>query len=461
MGTTFFNLVKDNFFRPLSGSTKEVNYQLLQMINNNMKDSMEYIERSKIVDWIIDFCNLRPKSIMVDDETEVQETDVKKFAANKVAYFEKAGWLSSERTNDFKVVYQLESAAIEILNAMKSVETGESRPIEYTGYVYNIYSLLANFNIDQGTVIIEQMLEASKRLNDSLRGINSSIKKYLTALLHNENNGINEILDTLLIDYQKNVINRAFTNLRITDNPSRYRNGIIAKLDELLYEHLGQLMDNYIKVKCGGERTSDHYEEAQIFIINALNEIKGQFENIDAAINLLDDRNTKYVTTATARLRYLMNDSVDIEGRVYDILKAINEQNISDDDGFEFSIKEFGRVDELSLLNYNRRKGKAISKIVSEKPKIDSMEIEREKARLLRQTQFSIRSINKFICDLLSERQSVEAKDIEINNYDDLIKLFLAQIYAGSEYVQYDVEFKDEYFEFQQTQLTNFTIYRS
>ena len=328
MNNNFFDIVKDNFFRPLSGSTREVNYLILQMINKNMKDSMEYIERSEILSWIVEFCKWRPKSIMFDDETEKQVADVKIFAANKLAYYEKVGWLTTERTNDFKVVYQLEPAAIEILNAMKNIENNESRPIEYTGYVYNIYSQLMNFNIEQGTVIIEQMVEASKKLNDSLRGINNSIKKYLAALLREENNNANEILKILLEDYQKNVVARAFSNLRIKDNPSKYRNEIIAKLDELLYEHLGRLTDNYIKVKFDGDRSGNRQNEAQEFIINSLNMIKEQFENIDASINALDERNTKYVMATSARLRYLMNESVDVEGKIYDILKAIYDQEI-------------------------------------------------------------------------------------------------------------------------------------
>lgn len=460
MDKNFFNIVKDNFFRPLSGSTREVNYLILQMINKNMKDSVEYIERSEILNWIVEFCKWRPKSFMLDDETEEQVADVKKFASNKLAYYERVGWLTTERTNDFKVVYQLEPAAIEILNAMKNIEDNESRPIEYTGYVYNIFSQLMNFNIEQGTVIIEQMVEASKKLNDSLRGINNSIKKYLAALLREENTNANEILKILLEDYQKNVVARAFNNLRIKDNPSKYRNEIIDKLDELLYENFGRLTDNYIKVKYDGDRSGNRQIEAQEFIINSLNMIKEQFENIDASINVLDERNTKYVKATSARLRYLMNESIDVEGKIYDILKAIHDQNLSNEEEFEFSLKEFGRVDDSSLFSYTRRNGKAKAKVAYEKPTIDSAEIEKEKAKLLRQTQFSIISINKFICEQLGSQQSIEAKDIKINSYDDLIKLFLAQIYAGSEHVQYDVKLKDEFFEYNKSKLTNFTIER-
>lgn len=460
MDKNFFDIVKDNFFRPLSGSTREVNYLILQMINEKMKDSLEYIERTEILEWITEFCRWRPKSIMLDDETGNQETDEKKFAANKVAYFEKSGWLSSERTNNFKVVYQLEPAAIEILNAMRNIEAGESRPIEYTGYVYNIYSQLKNFNIEQGTVIIEQMLEASNKLNDSLRSINSIIKKYLTALLRDENNDAGGILKTLLEDYQQNVVARAFYNLRITDNPSTYRNEIIKKLDELLYDSLGRLTDDYIKVKFGGDRSGTRQNDAQEYIINSLNAIKEQFETIDDAIKVLDDRNTKYVKTSTARLRYLMNNGIDVEGKIYDILKAIEGLALPDDWEFDFSLKEFGRTDSSSLYSYNRRRGKTVSKVVAEKPKIDPVEVEKERAKLLRQMQFSIGNVDRFICARMEGRECIEAKEVKIESYDDLIRLYLAQIYADSEHVRYKVELKDEFFVYGKSRLNNFTIRR-
>lgn len=460
MGKRFFEIVKDNFFRPLSGSTREVNYLILQMINEKMQDSLEYVERNEITNWIIEFCQSRPKSIMVDDDTENQETDVKRFAANKVMYLEKSGWLSAERTNDFKVVYQFEPAAIEILNAMRNIESGESKPIEYTGYVYNIYSQLKNFNLDQGTIIIEQMLEASKKLNDSLRSINSSIKKYLSDLLHDDTIDANGILKILLEDYQKNVVARAFNNLRITDNPSRYRNEIISILDYLLYECLGRLTDDYIKVKFGGDRSGSNQNDAQEYIVNSLSEIKEQFETIDDAIKILDARNTKYISTSTARLRYLINEGIDVEGKIYDILKSIEEHDISDNEGFEFSLKEFGRIDNNSLSAYSRRKTKTVAKPVIKKPKIAVEDVEKERAKLLRQTQFSIINIDKFICEQLEDREYIEAKDVNIENYDDLIKLYLAQVYADSEHVRYKVEIKQEFFEYGKSKLTNFIIRR-
>jgi hypothetical protein len=460
MEKNFFDLVKSNFFRPLSGSTKEVNYLLLKMINDNIQDSVDYVERSEILNWIISFCKSRPKSIMLDDETETLETDVKKFASNKLAYFEKCGWLTTERANDFKVRYQLESAAIEIINAMSNVETSESKTNEYTGYVFDIYSKLMNFDTERGTETIERMLESSKKLNDSLRIINNSIKKYLNALLNNENMTAGEILKTLLVDYQKNVVAHAFNNLRLEDNPSKYRRDIIHKIDEILDECVGRLIENYVKVKFGGDRSGDNQNQAQEYITNSLNVIKEQFENIEKSLTVIYERNTKYVTTATSRLNYLINEEVNIEGKIYDILKAINTENISTEEYFEFSLKEFGRIDDSSLSNYTKKKAKVGSKVIPHRPEIDPEDKRKEQEKLLRQAEFSIININKFICKQLADKESIEAKDISLSSYDDLIKLFLAQIYAGSEHVQYDVKNENGFFVYNNSKMTNFTIYR-
>ncbi len=213
MDKNFFDLVRDNFFRPLSGATKRINYEILQLINNNLEEGMEFVEKSEIINWIIEYFKWRPELSLWNEETEKMETDVKTFATNKLAYFERAGWFLTEKTNDFKVVYQLDPVAIEILRAMKHVEINETRPIEYSGYVYNIYTMLENFDIEHGTDGVEQIVEASKRLNDSLRGINNSIKRYINALLSTEDSNPNEILKTLLEDYHENVVSRAFENL--------------------------------------------------------------------------------------------------------------------------------------------------------------------------------------------------------------------------------------------------------
>ena len=252
MDKNFFDLVKDNFFRPLSGANREINYAILKKLNECMQSNMEYMSRADIVDEVVEYFKYRPGLDMQNDETGEKETDIKRYASSKVTYFEKSGWLASERNNDFTTAYQMTPAAIEILTAMANVEKNETKPIEYSGYVYSIYSQLKHFDLNQSTVIIEQMQEASKNLNNSLRSINNSIRKYLNDLLADETLTPNEIMKLLLYDYQNNVIARAFRNLRMTDNPSRYKNEIIELIDYYLYDNMGRMLENYIDVKCNG-----------------------------------------------------------------------------------------------------------------------------------------------------------------------------------------------------------------
>lgn len=460
MDKNFFDLVKDNFFRPLSGANREINYAILKKLNECMQSNMEYMSRADIVDEVVEYFKYRPGLDMQNDETGEKETDIKRYASSKVTYFEKSGWLASERNNDFTTAYQMTPAAIDILTAMANVEKNETKPIEYSGYVYSIYSQLKHFDLNQSTVIIEQMQEASKNLNNSLRSINNSIRKYLNDLLADETLTPNEIMKLLLYDYQNNVIARAFRNLRMTDNPSRYKNEIIELIDYYLYDNMGRMLENYIDVKCNGDKSGKNYSDAQEYITDVFNSIREQFENIEDAIKILDERNTKYVKTATSRVSFLMNDSVDFEGTINSVLKHISEVDLDDEDAFEFPLKEFGKIDENSLYSYTRRKSRVKSKISAAKVGLNTEELALERRKLLRQAQFSLKSIDEFICNSLKGHIELEAKDIRIGSDDDLIKLYLAQIYGGSEYVHYDVQLKDDFFEYGKFRLSNFTIYR-
>ena len=460
MKKNFFDLVNSKFFSPLSGPRREVNYALLKLLNEEMQGSMEYVDRSRVIDLIADYFTYHPGIDMTEDDTDITETDVRKMAAFKVAYFEKTGWLSAERGKDFKVAYQMEPAAIEILTAMDNVENNDMRPVEYTGYVYDIYSRLENFDITHSTEIIEQLLRTSRELNNSLRSINKTIKSYLDDLLNDDTLTLREIFDKIYNGYQDNVVAKAFYNLRVTDNPSKYKNKIIAKIDTLLYERMGQMLQNYLDVKATNEDRASLQDDAQQYIVESLNSIKEQFENIESSIAVLDRRNTKYLNTATSRVKYLMDESVDFEGRIHSILKTMYNSTFGDDDTLEFPSREFGKIDENSLYTYTRRRGKVKSQITLVKPTVSAEDLENERERLRLQVEYSIKNINEFICRQLDGKTSIEAKDVALESDKDLYKLFIAQIYAGSEYTDYDVKLKDDFFEYNTHRMTNFTIYR-
>ncbi len=78
-----------------------------------------------------------------------------------------------------KLYIKMDSNAIVILNAMEEVVRNDTSPIEYTGYVRNVYTLLKTFQTDKATESVEQIYKSTKELVDGLRGLNVKIKNYL------------------------------------------------------------------------------------------------------------------------------------------------------------------------------------------------------------------------------------------------------------------------------------------
>lgn len=220
------------------------------------------------------------------------------------------------------------------------------------------------------------------------------------------------------------------------------------------------MLQNYLDLKATNEDRASRQDDAQQYIVESLNSIKEQFENIESSIAVLDRRNTKYLNTATSRVKYLMDESIDFEGRIHSILKTMYNSTFGDDDTLEFPSREFGKIDENSLYTYTRRRGKVKSQITLVKPTVSAEDLENERERLRLQVEYSIKNINEFICRQLNGKTSIEAKDVALESDKDLYKLFIAQIYAGSEYTDYDVKLKDDFFKYNTHRMTNFTIYR-
>ena len=181
MEKNFFDLVKDGFVNPFSSPNKRYNYDLLQLINNKMSLDNLQVAKDDIVEWIVDYISNCPID-MYSDYTNEEEKDIRSFAYDQVRYFVKCGWLI-EDFEGIKVTYQLDENGIKILDAMERAVKDDTKSLEFSGYVYNIYNNLYNFNYDHAVDIIEQIYNASKELNSMLRGLNVNIKKFLTKLI--------------------------------------------------------------------------------------------------------------------------------------------------------------------------------------------------------------------------------------------------------------------------------------
>ncbi len=427
-----------------------------------MDDEMRQFPREDVLSWIEDYL-ISTSSKLIDDETGVDEgNDYKTTAANKIRYFVTCGWLIDENDNrTLKTTYQMDSNAIVILNAMEEVLRSDTRPIEYTGYVRNVYTLLKTFQADKATEYVEQIYKNTKELVDGLRGLNVKIKNYLKKLMSDKTLTPREILDQLLVEYQDKVILKVFNNLRMKDNPNRYKGTIIEKIEALLEEKkLQELIDEYIQTKKNGIKSPERVQEAREFFKSSLEYVEMQFRYIENNLNLLDKRNAKYATTAQSRLMFLMNESEDIDGKIIELLKNIAETNDRIDDDSPFDLFDFGKIDEQSLYNPRTARRKAISTVEKEDEPIDQEELRKAHERLLKEAKFNCSNINKFILEQLSNSNKIEAKDMTFKSFDDIIKLFLAGLYSGNEIMRYKITYTGSTFKWRDKVLTNFIVER-
>ncbi len=462
MAISFFELVNDKFFNPFTGENKEINFEILSLINRKMDDEMRQFPREDVLSWIEDYL-ISTSTKLIDDETGVDEgNDYKTTAANKIRYFVTCGWLIDENDNrTLKTTYQMDSNAIVILNAMEEVVRSDTRPIEYTGYVRNVYTLLKTFQTDKATEYVEQIHKNTKELVDGLRGLNVKIKNYLKKLMSDKTLTPREILDQLLVEYQDKVILKVFNNLRMKDNPNRYKGTIIEKIASLLEENnLQDLINEYIQTKKNGIMTTESVQEAREFFESSLGYVEMQFRYIEDNLNLLDKRNAKYAATAQSRLMFLMNESEDIEGKIIELLKNIAEADDIMADDSPFDLFDFGKIDEQSLYTPRTARRKAISTVEKEEEPIDEEELRKAHERLLNEAKFNCSNINKFILEQLINSNKIEAKDMVIKSFDDIIKLFLAGLYSGNEIMEYKITYTGSTFKWRDKILTNFIVER-
>ena len=458
MTNNFFDLVKDGFFNPFSGQKKKYNYDLLQLINTKMSlDNLQVIKED-IVDWIVDYVDNCPIDLYSDDTNE-EENDVRTFAYDKVRYFIRCGWLI-EDFEGVKIKYQLDENGIKILSAMEKAVKDDTKSLEFSGYVYNIYNNLYNFNYDHSVDIVEQVYNASKELNSMLRGLNVNIKKFLTKLISENEAMPREILQTIFFDYQKKVVLKAFKNFREKDNPSKYKLYIENKIDEMLSKKMNLLVKNYIKVKNDNLDTSENENEAKEFFSFRLNYISEQFEEIEEYIRMLDRKNTKYISTAQSRLNFLLNEETDIEGRIIDCLKMIGKV---DDKFFDESYLDLfvgSNIDEYSLYKPVSRKTKVKPAPMIDEFEDDPEEIKRLTEKLFKDNEYSVYKINEFALNQLGDNNQIHAKDIKLKEFSEFLKVFLVKLYLANTNLEYNVKYIDDTYKVLGYKLNDFIIER-
>ncbi len=458
MTKNFFDLVKDSFFNPFSNGNIRLNYDLLELINSKMSLNNLQVTKEEIADWIIDYLDNSPVEIFNDEMNKI--TDSSGFAYDKIRYFVKCGWLV-EDFEGIRITYQMDEIGIQILETMANVIKEDTKSLEFSGFVYNIYSNLMHFNYEHSVDIIEQIYQISKELNSMLRGLNVNIKKFLTKLVSENEAQPKEILNTIFYEYQRKVVLKAFRNFREVDNPSKYKNKILAKIEELNQdENFEKLVNKYVEVKHDNINQKDYRDEASNFFTERFNYIRDQFEEIEDYISMLDRKNTNYISTANSRLNFLLNEETDVEGRIVEALKGLKNVKEEFFNESNFDLFTGGNLDEYSLYTPMSKRPKIKTSQIIQNVEFNQEEIDSYFELMFKENDYSVSKINEFVLDNLKDKFSSYASEFKINDFNELLKLLLVFIYAENNNVIYETKITDKTFSKLGYELNDFIIKR-
>lgn len=380
-----------------------------------------------------------------DEEEDLDNKSAKEKALAKLRHFKSYGWISEDVGSDFSTYISLDDSALVIIETLTNLIKQDESAIEYSGYILNIYYLLTSFDFSNATSRIEQVYKSTRELNNSLRGLNSNIKKYLQAMMNRDDLSANDVLRLLLDEYQQKIILTVFSNLKAKDNPSKYSDRILETLYFLLEENnLTKIISNYLETK----KISDCSQESLNFIEQKVTDqikyVINSFESLIDLIDLIDEKNSRFLNSARAKLTFIINNNQDFEGKIISILKKLKSTADSEDIFERLNVFSTKQVDEQSIYSprFNKEKPSKIDLNIEE---VTDFEKEVAYKQVFKEDEFSKTKINQFVQDCLHDRDSIACNEIPVTDYSTLMKLLLIQLYGVENGMIYQVEFTDEY----------------
>ncbi|MGI6782011.1 MAG: Wadjet anti-phage system protein JetA family protein [Acholeplasmataceae bacterium] len=432
-----FDVINPNFFNVLSSPNKEIYvdcifiiYESLDSVEDAFQGDREFVMQRLI--HYFDELELKGVNEFDDNRTSRQK------ATAVINYFKESGWIGEEELGDYKTSLNLFDYTIRIVDVLKSIKDREQ--VEYTGEIFTVYSVLQNFNVDEGVGIIEQAYDSTNQIIKNLKGLKANIYRYYYDItLNQDNQDLQNLLEKLLVEYKNNFFDNAYYNLKTKDSLPRYKKSIIDKTLDIYNddEIMHQLALNTMEVK-----KIEDYDEAFHYIEEKLRFITDSFNAFDYLILAIDRKNEQYVSAAASKILFLTNHSDDIEGIFNRIFKIVVDSN---EDEFEydqlFNLFHARNLDTESLYTQRRLRIDADPEPVTILDDLISDELKRQKIQfLVKNNIYGKKEINRYVLAKLNHAGQIEASALPLESEEDYIKLILIFLYSRSVGMDYHIE---------------------
>jgi len=463
-----FNVVSSEFFKPLTSKYNNIFVDCLMIIYDTYKTELSFgVDKEIIVSKLEHYFDIESKTEMVFEEYNDIAQDSRSKANGTLRRLKECGWFEEELSNDYKVKVNLFDYSVTMIESFNKIIKNEE--MEYQSLVSQIHATLLNQDsyIKPYEFIIKRVSENSEELMIGLKKLNTNIKKYIDAVTNDKS--ASQIVEEFF-NYHKEIGSKAYHRIKTSDNISYFRTSIIGKLKNILDDEnvFEKAVLGYMEVE-QEEDKSDAEENLRAKIFSIIS----AFRNYDDIIKEIDNKHSRYMSSAIARARFLLTNTNNAEGKITKILSFLsnefnNDETLNlydevDDSLFKvFSIFPQGFIDSDSLYVI------PISKKMSLPEKLDTSigisDEERELRKIALQeknkSRFSRKNINMYIEDILKDQKVVLASSLPLENKRDLIKIIFINLYGKDKKSKYKTTGTKEFIQINNFRFHDFEIER-
>lgn len=277
---------------------------------------------------------------------------------------------------------------------------------------------------ENGYVCVKNAYDSTRRLLTSLEMMYSKIKSYYTLVL--ENQRPEALLQSHLNGYVHDVVDKVLFPLKVDDSVDRFKGPILSASADLLSDT--PLLNTVLRYAVQARKEATE-EDARAGLLEMLHFIHSQFDNIEAVIRQLDDRNNLYLRVTRQKLQYMLTMDTSLKGNIISLLKRSRAES---EDFWELlaqccNFSEVGTITDDSFYrprrNHRHERGEDV-------PTEPAPEVPEEDVTAILDTvgaKFVKSKINAFAGKLLQNRESISSQEFHIENDEDyLMSIYLA-----------------------------------
>lgn len=433
-----FDVVGDNFFKPLTSQFKIIYLDCLTIIYDSYRSELSYgIDREILVSKISDYFE---RSNISDIEFE-DESEILKDSRSKANMFLRKlkdyGWIEYEISNNHVTKIIMPDYAVTIVKTF--LDISNPKEMEYQSEIAVIYSTLTNEELLDRPYpqVLRPVYERTRALFDGLKKLNTSIKKYIEDITADKTS--EEIIKDFFT-YHDEIGSKAYHRIKTEENISRFRNTIISRLRDILNDR--ETFERTIKGYQNIENENDYYT-AEDEVKSQISAIIDSFISYDDIVLEIDKKHSKYLRNAVERAKFLLLNTNNTEGKVSTILQYMAEcynreelNNLNEDAPDDicrlFNIFSHGFLSGESLRTVS------ISRKITDVEDIFEPIGMTEEERKLRQfaiseknkNRFSRKNIERYVKALLDNKTTILASELPIETKRDMIRIIYISLYG-------------------------------